>query len=169
MVQAPAPVDVAPSEATGARPHTAPAAPEAAAPAAPSPPDDIDAAIAAAKEAGTWDPLRSWAASNGWSGGRVDALIARLERENADQNKQQESNNLSDSSGATTQRRSLVQAPPPDPAPEQELPATEQKHPGQQSTGSHRPAHAGSNVGNGNGAGNDGKKDQSRNSPDKRD
>ncbi len=164
VVEAPAPVDVAPSVSTGTRAPAAPAAP-AAAPPAPAAPTDVDAAIAAAKAAGTWDALRSWAASQGWPSGRLDALIARLERELADQNKQQERNGSGDSSRSTTQRQGIVQAP----APEQKLPASQQKQSGRPSTGPQPPAHAGSNVGNGNGAGNDGKKDQSRNSPDKRD
>ncbi|MGU3646117.1 hypothetical protein ACLBXX_14205 [Microbacterium sp. C23T] len=172
VVQAPAPVEVAPPASTTTR-TPANAAPEVAAPAPPAPPappaaGDLDSAIAAAKAAGTWDALRSWAASHGWSNGRLDALIARLEQEFAGQNEQGDGNNSDNSSGSTTQRQGIVQAP----APEQEAPAQppqKQKQSGRQSTGQKPPAHAGSNVGNGNGAGNDGKKDQSRNSPDKRD
>jgi hypothetical protein len=172
VVQAPAPVEVAPSESTGGRGYTAPAAPEVVAPAAPDASGDVDAAIAAAQAAGSWDSLRSWAAAQGWSSGRLDALIARLERENADQNKQSDSSGSLESSGADAQRQGIVQSPAPAPAQRQvnaQAPVEEQKKSGQRSTGPQRPAHAGSNVGNGNGAGNGEKKDQSRNSPDKRD
>ncbi|MEV4688855.1 hypothetical protein [Microbacterium sp. LWH3-1.2] len=174
VVEAPSPVHVAPPASTGKR---TPATTEAVAPAAPAPPADIDAAIAAAEAAGTWDALRGWAAANGWSNARLEALIARLERENADQSEKQDLKSSSESSDSTAQRQSFVQvqaqaqapAPAPVSAPEPELPAAEEKQSGQQSTGSQPPAQAGSNVAHGNGAGNDGKKDQSRNSPDKRD
>lgn len=172
VVQAPAPVEVVPSESTGARGYTAPSTPEVVAPIAPEASADVDAAIAAAQAAGSWDSLRSWAAAQGWSSGRLDALIARLERETAGQNKQSDSSSSLESSGADTQRQGIVQAPASAPAQRHvnvQAPVEEHKQSGQRSTAPQRPAHAGSNVGHGNGAGNGEKKDQSRNSPDKRD
>ena|GEM_PF-1716208 len=151
VVEAPAPVVVAPPESTTSQTPAAPATgPQVAEPAAPAVAGDIDSAIAAAKAAGTWEALRSWATAHGWSSGRIDALVARLQREIADQNEQQNLNGPHDSDTPWGS--------------ESEFPRGQQ-----QSEGSQRPAHAGSNVGNGNGAWNDGKKDQSRNSPDERD
>ncbi|MDR7190804.1 hypothetical protein J2Y46_003662 [Microbacterium sp. BE35] len=177
VVQAPEPVEVVPPPSISPR-TPATAAPENA-PAAPAPPaatGDIDSAIAAAKAAGTWDALRTWADSHGWPSGRLDALIARLEREITDQNPLDEgnksggANSSSESNDSTAQRQGVVQAPAPGhKVPAQQRPQKQQKESGQQWTGQKPPAHAGSNVGNGNGAGNDGKKDQSRNSPDRRD
>jgi len=140
VAEAPAP-EVAPTESTGSQtPGTsvapvapAPPVPEVARPAAPAVPGDIEAAIAAAKEAGSWEAVRAWAIAHGWSSERIDALVSHLQREL------------------------------------EESPVREHKPSGRESTGWQRPGHGAPNVGHGDGAVNDGKKDQSRNSPDWRD
>lgn len=146
VVAAPAPVVVAPPDSSAERSPAVSAPPAQVespqTPAVPAAPDDFGSAIAAAKAAGTWDALRRWAAANGWSGERLEALIDRLERERSDDSGDHDGN-----AGSSWR----------------------EKQSSQRSHGSQRPAHAGSNVGSGNGAGDDWKKDQSRSSPDERD
>jgi hypothetical protein len=159
VVEAPDPTEVEPTAETRAP------APDVPAPTAPEPPAkepsakeqapaDVDEAIAAAQAAGTWDSLRAWAAQQGWSAGRLDALIARLER-----GKTSGHVDGSAEQGTTSQKQAgtaeAQMSPPPAPA-----------DPGR--TTSEHPAKAGSN-GHGKSAGPDKKKDQSRNSPDRRD
>ncbi|MDQ7879895.1 hypothetical protein Q9R08_18025 [Microbacterium sp. QXD-8] len=153
VAEAPAPLVVAqPPAADGSRPTAnAPAAPDRAQPAAPA---DIEPVIAAAKAAGSWEELRSWAAAHGWTTARTDALVSRLERELAEKSEVAERPVQTQSDG----QQNLV------------APVEQQKSSAdRRSNGPDRPAHAGGNVGNGNGADHDAKKDQSRNSPDKRD
>jgi len=152
VVEAPAPVVVDPPAPASPPPPSVPATtPEVAQPAAPAPPTDLESAIAAAKASGTWDAIRNWASAHGWSTGRIDALLARLERERA-QWQGDDTSWGTDSSGR------------------QSLSSTQQKNQtGQRWTGADRPAHAGTNVGSGNGADDDAKKNQSRHSPDRRD
>ena len=168
VVEAPAPLVVDPPLAsdaprlpvTSANPPAAATAPDASQPATAA---DIDSVIAAAKASGSWDELRAWTQAHGWATARTDALVSRLERELAEKSPEPANNaELSEApvlSDATTQRRQ-VQA---------EAEYDQQTAPDPVSVGKERPAHAGSNVGNGNGAGHDAKKDQSRDSPDKRD
>jgi hypothetical protein len=68
----PSPVAEQPSPSPSAKPAT------------PSLPGTRDEAIAQSEASGSWDPLRAWAASQGWSDGRTDALISRLERRQDD-------------------------------------------------------------------------------------
>jgi hypothetical protein len=171
VVEAPAPLVVQPPFASDApRTPRTPAAPADPPPSAtapdaspPAPATDIDSVIAAAKASGSWDELRAWTQAQGWTTARTDALVSRLERELAEKSPEPSNNaELSEApvlSDSTTQRRQ-VQA-------EAEYDQQTATDPG--SVGKERPAHAGSNVGNGNGAGHDAKKDQSRDSPDKRD
>ena len=165
VVEAPAPLVVDPPFASDApRIPATPAIPV-------NPPDasgsattaDIESVIAAAKASGSWDELRAWTQAQGWTTARIDALVSRLERERAE--KPSELSNNAElveppaSSEPDTQRRQE----------QTEAEYDRQTAPDPVSVGKGRPAHAGSNVGNGNGAGHDAKKDQSRNSPDKRD
>ena len=168
VVEAPAPLVVDPPFAADApripaAPATPPApvtAPDASVPATAA---DIEAVIAAAKASGSWDELRAWTQAHGWTAARTDALVSRLERELAEKSPEPSSNaELAEApvpSQLDTQRRQ-VQA---------ETEYARQTAPDPVPVGKERPAHAGSNVGNGNGADHDAKKDQSRNSPDKRD
>ncbi|MEV5068530.1 hypothetical protein MRBLMI12_000072 [Microbacterium sp. LMI12-1-1.1] len=152
VVEAPAPQVVdQPLASDGSRATTN--APIAAEPAAPA---DIETVIAAAKAAGSWEELRSWANAQGWTTARIDALVSRLERETAEKTETAERPVRTQSDG----QQNLV------------APVEQQKQKSsadRTSNGPDRPAHAGGNVGNGNGADHDAKKDQSRNSPDKRD
>ncbi|MFK4806320.1 hypothetical protein ACI3KX_10660 [Microbacterium sp. ZW CA_36] len=147
VVEAPAPQVVdQPLASDGSRATTN--APIAAEPAAPA---DIETVIAAAKAAGSWEELRSWANAQGWTTARIDALVSRLERGAAE----------------TAERPVRTQS---DDQQNLVAPGEQQKSSADRtSNGPNRPAHAGGNVGNGNGADHDAKKDQSRNSPDKRD
>jgi hypothetical protein len=153
VVEAPAPLVVDQPPATGgSRTPPTPNTRDAPEPAAPA---DIEPVIAAAKAAGSWEELRSWAAAHGWTTARIDALVSRLERE-----RQTEKTELAERPVQTQSdgQQNLV------------APVEEQKSSADRTAnGPDRPAHAGGNVGNGNGAGHDPKKDQSRNSPDKRD
>ncbi len=168
VVQAPDPLVVAPpAAATGETPReqvvdTVPSTGGANTPAAPE--KSLDQVIAEAKASGSWDPIRNWAAANGWSHGRLDALIARLERERAAEKAAEDQRQSADSDGArldgstaTDSQRDLVATKP-----------DKKQQPGG-NAGSQRPAHAGSNVGHGHGADADAKKDRSRDSPDRRD
>ena len=151
VVEAPAPLVVDQPPATGGSRPT-PNTPDAPEPAAPA---DIEPVIAAAKAAGSWEELRSWATAHGWTTARIDALVSRLERE-----RQTEKTEVAERPVQTQSdgQQNLV------------APVEEQKSSADRTAnGPDRPAHAGGNVGNGNGAGHDPKKDQSRNSPDKRD
>ncbi|MGL4255907.1 MAG: hypothetical protein ACRCSL_06190 [Microbacterium sp.] len=58
--------------------------PAAEQPSRPSGPATVEEAIAQAEASGSWAPLRTWAESQGWSAGRIDALIKKLERARAD-------------------------------------------------------------------------------------
>lgn len=51
---------------------------------APSATDTFEAAIAQAKAAGSLEPLRAWAQRRGWSTERIDALLAKLDRQLGD-------------------------------------------------------------------------------------
>ena len=168
VVEAPAPLVVESSSgaqesrtpATPAAPPTPQPAPDAGGPATPA---DLEPAIAAAKAAGSWDGLRTWALAHGWTTARIDALVSRLDREMAAQAPGAEGASEVAEAPARTdsdaQRRQVAGG-----TEDQKSTAdTEPVH------NDRRPAHAGSNVGNGNGAGHDAKKDQSRVSPDKRD
>jgi hypothetical protein len=174
VVEAPAPLVVQPPfESDAPSTSVAPADPPASATAPDAPPPapatDIDSVIAAAKASGSWDELRAWTKAQGWTTARIDALVSRLERELAE--KSPESSNSAELSEApvlsdpTTQRDSTTQLRQVQAEAEYVHQTTSEPV----SVGKERPAHAGSNVGNGNGAGHDAKKDQSRNSPDKRD
>jgi hypothetical protein len=44
-------------------------------------PATAEAALAESRAAGTWDAVREWATSVGWSQGRIDAWVTRLENE----------------------------------------------------------------------------------------
>jgi len=88
VVEAPDPTEVEPAAPNTDTPPSTPAA-SAAAPAAPETPatpetpavdEGVDAAIDAARAAGTWGSLRAWAEAHGWATERIDALIERLER-----------------------------------------------------------------------------------------
>jgi hypothetical protein len=171
VVEAPAPLVVDPPFASDApRIPAAPAVP--ATPATPvTPPDasgpataaDIEPVIAAAKASGSWDELRAWTQAHGWTTARIDALVSRLERE------------LAEKSSELSNNAELAEAPvPSEPDTQRRQVQAEAEYDHQTaldpvSVGKERPAHAGSNVGNGNGAAHDAKKDQSRKSPDKRD
>ena len=168
VVEAPAPLVVDNSSGSQeARTPPTPAAPPAAQPApdtaAPATPAEIEPAIAAAKAAGSWDGLRTWALAHGWTAARIDALVARLDREMAAQAPGADGTTEVGEAPASTEsdaQRRLAASGTDD---QKSTADTEPAH------NDRRPAHAGSNVGNGNGAGHDAKKDQSRNSPDKRD
>lgn len=167
VVEAPAPTEVEPPASTADNPPRTP--PPAAQPQAGAPAGDVESAIEAARVAGTWDSLRAWAAANGWSDGRIDSLIKRLERaaeadrlsggdqlQAPDKNAPAQKDSAAVVGGSTDR---LVQAPA---APTNQGGSQKQSHP-------QHPANAGSpGNGNGNGAGPDAKKDQPRNSPDKR-
>jgi hypothetical protein len=162
IAEAPAPV-VVDTPPTMTRPPVAPATAPDAAPQAPV--QDLDTVIAAAEAAGSWDEVRAWAHAQGWSSGRIEALVARLDRDKAAEKAeapagpaQLESGTDQDLVGTELQRS----APAPQPI------AKQNNGNGQKSTGAGRPADAGSN-GNGNGVGPHEKKDQSRDSPDRRD
>ncbi|MDW4571218.1 hypothetical protein R8Z57_00320 [Microbacterium sp. M3] len=161
-VSAPDPVFVdRPRIVVDQSPAPAPAAP-AAPPAPPAaPPADLDAVIAAAKASGSWDDLRRWASEQGWSGGRIEQLVSRLEEERSNQSGQggQEWLPSPDDSG---DRQGLVGPGSTSDRPGNS-PQDQKKNPPQ------RPAHAGSNAGHGDDAGPGPKKDQSRDSPDRRD
>lgn len=43
-------------------------------------PSSLRDALAQVRSTGSWDPLRAWAVSRGWSEKRVDRLIAKIER-----------------------------------------------------------------------------------------
>lgn len=60
--------------------HPAPAAEQPAQPSRPSTPTTQEEAIAQAAASGSWAPVRDWAERQGWSDGRIDAFIAKLER-----------------------------------------------------------------------------------------
>ena len=162
VVEAPAPLVVDTSSGSQeARIPATPAVPPAAQPApdvaAPTIPADLEPAIAAAKAAGSWEGLRTWALAHGWNAARIDALLSRLDREMAAH--APSADGTAEHNDSDTHRRLGASG-----SDEQKSTAgTEPAH------NDRRPAHAGSNVGNGNGAGHDAKKDQSRNSPDKRD
>jgi len=164
VVEAPDPTEVVPSVPGDSTPPPAAAAAPPA-PAAEKSVGDVDAAIEAARATGTWDSLRAWAAARGWSTGRIDALIERLVRE-ATADRLTGSAELqgpgagepAQKEAGTAERNGSLQT--------QVAPSKPQVT--QQKTHPEHPANAGSN-GNGNGAGPHAKKDQSRNSPDKRD
>ncbi|MFD4958642.1 hypothetical protein [Microbacterium sp. NPDC058389] len=174
VVDAPDPTEVEPPASNTYTPPLAPEpqvapeepAPAAAAPAAAAPaaPADVDAAIDAARAAGTWDSLRAWAEGRGWPTGRIDALIERLERAVTDRltsGSDQQGNGTTappQKESGTADRSSTMQTQF---APSGQGDSQKNSHP-------QHPANAGSN-GNGNGAVPDTKKDQSRNSPDRRD
>lgn len=169
VVEAPAPVVVDPPTTGTTRSPAAPAtAPQVAAPVTPA---DIEPVIEAAKAAGSWDSLRTWAAEHGWTPARIEALVSRLEREAAEKSEAEKTEVAElPADGGSAQRQGVVGAQT-----EQQKTDADRTPNGPQrpahagSNAPERPAHAGSNVGNGNGAGHDAKKDQSRNSPDKRD
>ncbi|MGN6218202.1 MAG: hypothetical protein ACTHNQ_01760 [Microbacterium sp.] len=165
IVEAPAPTEVEPSAPSAHNPPRTP--PPAEQPQVAAPGDDVDSVIEAARAAGTWDSLRAWATANGWSNGRIESLIDRLERAAEAERQKGDSQLQAPDKGTATQKDSaatdggsaerLLQAP---------LASTNQDG-GQKPSHPQHPAHAGSN-GNGSGAGPDAKKDQPRNSPDKR-
>jgi hypothetical protein len=159
VVEAPAPVVVdAPPPTNG--PHTSDA-PEVAEVAEPAAPSDLASVIAAAKATGSWDAVREWALAHGWQGGRLEALLARLDRELADQTQQLKNPAYEGGdNGDSADRQGLVGSDLRN--------KYQDRQQSQDSSGAKRPAHAGSNVGNGNGAEHDEKKDRPRNSPDKR-
>ncbi|MBD3942364.1 hypothetical protein IF188_11705 [Microbacterium sp. NEAU-LLC] len=171
VVAAPDPTEVEPSTTTTPVTETvvpshvdpAPAAPvEPVVPAPAEGPADVDSAIEAARATGTWESLRSWAERHGWSTGRIDALIERLSR------------------GDDNERLDLTQGHDDTPPAQKQSGtadrtggATAELQPQDQSgsrltTTTEHPAKAGSN-GRGDDAVPTPKKDQSRNSPDRRD
>lgn len=170
IAEAPAPVvvDLPPVRAEAGPVETV-TAPDAAAPGVSS---DLETVIAAAKASGSWDAVRAWAGAHGWSAGRTEALVSRLDRELAAEKAQAPEAPVQLEAGTDQlglvapepQERIAPAAPAPQP-PRADQAATKPELPSQ----AQRPAHAGSNVGHGNGAAPDAKKDQSRNSPDKRD
>lgn len=162
VVEAPDPTAVEPTAPTASAPRTAAAPPASDAGEAAA---DVDAAIEAARATGTWDSLRVWAQDHGWSTGRIDALIERLSRAAADDRQTGTAElvgpgagGTSDKQAGTADRSGSLQT--------QFGPSTSEVSP--KKPHPEHPANAGSN-GNGNGAGPHAKKDQSRNSPDKRD
>jgi hypothetical protein len=135
----------------------------------PSTPSSLDAAIAQAEATGSWAPVRAWAARQGWSAGRTDALIAKLERAQEDERLEVESDRKAgaqagaDSSlvqgGTVTER---VQAPATN--------IDDDDRGTVAGSSKERPANAGANAGDRSerpapGA----KKDRSRDSPERRD
>ena len=166
VVEAPDPVVVAPPSNVSAettRDQAADATTATGDASTPAEPEkNLDELIAAAKASGSWDAIRSWAAAHGWSGGRRAVLIARLENERAAEKAAQDERQSADSDRASlggTESQGDFVAIQPEKKKQQTGPTT----------GTERPAPAGSNVGHGHGAGHDGKKDQSRDSPDRRD
>lgn len=178
VAEAPAPVIVrradAPPAAGPLDAGTAPDVPAAA--------DQLESVIATAAAAGSWDAVRAWASAHGWSAGRIEALVARLDRERAAED--DDASVMPVPVDVTTEERRFAEAESQRrlAAPESssqgtapglsrsagDLPGGERAQP-QKPFHPPRPAHAGANVGHGNGAGPDAKKDQSRDSPDKRD
>lgn len=164
VVEAPDPTEVEPSVPSAAAPPQTSTVAAPPAPDAGKTPADVDAAIEAARATGTWDSLRAWAAAHGWTTGRIDALVERLMREAArdrlSSNADLQGPGAGESSkeAGTADRNGSVQT---EVAPSKPQLNQQKAHP-------EHPANAGSN-GNGNGAGSPAKKDQSRNSPDKRD
>ncbi len=75
----------------------------------PSSPATVEEAIAEAEASGSWDPVRAWAERQGWSAGRIDALIKKLERARADYRTELESERTT--AGSDSGR---LQAPPQD-------------------------------------------------------
>jgi hypothetical protein len=169
VVEAPAPVVVAPpSIATGTIAREQSGSGGAASGGTANPPSghgaaDFDEILAAAKASGSWDALRTWAAAQGWSSGRLEALIARLDRERLTQGSGSEEGLVGDQGGGSLGGTSGGSDPQRDLVP----PSDQKQKPGP-ATGADRPAGAGSNVGHGNGAGHGGKRDQPRDSPDRR-
>jgi hypothetical protein len=80
VVQVPDPVVVAPPRPAPVTPPApaAPVAPPASKP-APVVPDEA-AIVAGARASGSWEAAREWALGLGWPAGRIDAWIAKLER-----------------------------------------------------------------------------------------
>ncbi|MGW9588243.1 hypothetical protein [Microbacterium sp. NPDC055455] len=163
IVEAPAPVVV---DRADADPAATVSIPDAAVPA---PADDLESVVAAGKTSGSWDAVRAWATAQGWSAGRIDALVARLEREQTAEKGQGPDAPAPGDSGSDQQQlvgseaeRRMAPAPQPSSATHDVGEAENPSH-------AQRPAHAGSNVGHGGDADPDAKKGQSRNPPDKRD
>ncbi len=135
----------------------------------PSAPSSLDAAIAQAEASGSWAPVRAWAARQGWSAGRIDALIAKLERAQEDERLEVESDRKAGGqAGADTglvqggTETDRVQAPVVD--------SDDDSRAAVAGSSKERPANAGANAGDrserpGPGA----KKDRSRDSPERRD
>lgn len=165
VVEAPAPTEVEPSASSAHNPPRTP--PPAQEPQAATPGGDVDSAIEAARAAGTWDSLRAWAAASGWSNGRIESLIRRLERAAEAERLKDGAQLQAPDKGAPAQKD--VAAPGSGSAErpaQQPAPPTNQGG-GQKASHADHPANAGSN-GNGNGAGPDAKKDQPRHSPNRR-
>ncbi|WP_106814370.1 hypothetical protein [Microbacterium timonense] len=160
VVEAPAPTIVGNSGSGGASQTATGAASDGTGSDTPA---DLESAIAAAKAGGSWDALRQWAAEHGWSGDRIDALVSRLRDEWTSRGGQQGPSGSDGGEG-------FVGTVPSDP---NRSKPTEQRHSGQKPNGHKqnidRPAHAGSDAGHGEGAGPGSKRDQSRDSPDRRD
>ena len=163
IVEAPAPVVVDRADAGPAATVTIPDA------AAPAPADDLESVIAAGKASGSWDAVRAWATAQGWSAGRIDALVGRLEREQAAEKAQAPDAPAQVDSGNDQQQLVGSEAEQRI-APAPEAPGANHDVGGAENPShAQRPAHAGSNVGHGGNADPDAKKGQSRNPPDKRD
>lgn len=149
VVEPPAPIVVGDDDTSASKPAPPPPT-SPAAPVAPVPPASEDAAVAASMKAGTWDAVRSWALSHGWSQERIAEWIVRLEQERAaaaDRNRPTDGEELK----PETPDAGLL--PPPAPAPE-------------------RPANAGSSADrkeSSDSVHGGAKKDRSRDSPDRRD
>lgn len=138
-------------------------------PATPSPPSTKDEAIAQSEASGSWDPLRAWAASQGWSSGRTDALISRLERRQDDR---LEINGGRDSAdrGSGDRREAGIQSGSDSQRVSSPPTVTDDQRGAETGSSKERPANAGAGAADrtekpGHGA----KKDRSRDSPVRRD
>ncbi|MCW3491791.1 hypothetical protein [Microbacterium sp. SSM24] len=133
-------------------------------PTTPSPPASLDEALAQAKASRSWDPVRAWAASRGWTDERIQALIARLERAIAERFENEGSRQTGGGDQGTNGVSDAGRA---------QAPATgshEKTWGAVAGSSKERPANAGAGASdrterNGHGA----KKDRSRDSPERRD
>lgn len=127
-------------------------------------PSSLKDALAQVEATGSWEPLRAWAESRGWSSARIDRFIAKLERahDGSRSGGERESGGIDGTSGGTggsdSQRAQIGSAD-----------RDERRGPGR-SAGKERPAHAGANADDrSHRSGHGEKKDRWRDSPQWRD